>query len=142
MNEPHRGYISLGSLHAFDYYKELHLHDCRGFFSALVDSIQLNSMVFIATALQSFALGAGHSVEVAHYVRSWPFPTRLARRIKRNAGNESVWRATGPTQGRCLCEMHGEGDWDERRRVAVALREKYFTRHPVSHRPVRCRPFC
>src|SRR5258708_12114741 len=96
MNEPHRGYISLGSLHAFDYYKELHLHDCRGFFSALVDSIQLNSMVFIATALQSFALGAGHSVEVAHYVRSWPFPTSLALRTKRNTGTQTASRPTRP----------------------------------------------
>lgn len=95
------------------------------------------STLFIASALQSFALGAGHSVEVPHYVRSWPLPTRVSRRIKRNEENESVWRATGPTQGRCIWEMHGVWDWDEGNRVAVALRENYFKIHPITHRPVR-----
>ncbi|KAF8328906.1 glycoside hydrolase family 5 protein [Cantharellus anzutake] len=117
MNEPHRGYIGLESLHTFDYYTELHLHDCP-------------------TALQSFALGAGHSVEVVHYVRSWPFPTRPWRRARRNEENANVWRTSGPTQGRCLWEMHAVWDWDERKDAPVALRENYFWRHPVTHQPV------
>ncbi|CCO36209.1 putative glycosyl hydrolase YIR007W [Rhizoctonia solani AG-1 IB] len=48
MNEPHRGYVSVPSLHSFDYNTDLHLHDTPN-------------------ALQSFALGAGH----AEGVKAW-----------------------------------------------------------------------
>lgn len=65
MNEPHRGYISIPSLHEFNYTTDLHLHDTPN-------------------ALQSFALGAGCAVRIPHYIRSWPWPTCVGKNIVRN----------------------------------------------------------
>ncbi|KAL5636350.1 hypothetical protein ACGC1H_004983 [Rhizoctonia solani] len=111
MNEPHRGYVSIPSLHSFDYNTDLHLHDTPN-------------------ALQSFALGAGHAVRIPHYVRSWPWPTRIGKHVLRNEQGGRAWRADGPTQGKCVWEMHGVWGWDIKKREPVPLREHYFERHP------------
>ncbi|CAE7100847.1 unnamed protein product [Rhizoctonia solani] len=111
MNEPHRGYVSIPSLHSFDYNTDLHLHDTPN-------------------ALQSFALGAGHAVRIPHYVRSWPWPTRIGKHVLRNEQGVKAWRANGPTQGKCVWEMHGVWGWDIKKCEPVPLREHYFERHP------------
>ncbi|KAG8708128.1 hypothetical protein FRC09_001422 [Ceratobasidium sp. 395] len=111
MNEPHRGYISIPSLHGFDYATDLHLHDTPN-------------------ALQSFALGAGHAVHIPHYIRSWPFPTRIGKTVLRNQEGIKAWRADGPTKGQCIWEMHGVWGWDKKKKEGVPLRESYFRNHP------------
>ncbi|KAF9521115.1 glycoside hydrolase family 5 protein [Hydnum rufescens UP504] len=117
MNEPHQGYINLPSLHSFDYHTELHFHDAP-------------------SALQSFALGAGHPTSVAHYTRSWPLPTRCSHYILRNAAGTSVWRPGGPTGGRCIWEMHGVWGWDVKKKGPIVLREHYFNKHPDSGKEI------
>ncbi|KAG8760210.1 hypothetical protein FRC11_000765 [Ceratobasidium sp. 423] len=111
MNEPHRGYVSTPSLHSFDYNTDLHFHDTPN-------------------ALQSFALGAGHAVQIPHYVRSWPWPTRIGKHVLRNEQGVKAWRADGPTQGKCVWEMHGVWGWDVKKHEPVPLREGYFKKHP------------
>lgn len=117
MNEPHRGYISIPSLHEFDYTTDLHLHDTPN-------------------ALQSFALGAGHAVSIPHYVRSWPWPTRIGKHVLRNEEGVKAWRVEGPTKGKCVWEMHGVWGWDTSKREAVPLREGYFKKHPETGKEV------
>ncbi|KAF8595793.1 glycoside hydrolase family 5 protein [Ceratobasidium sp. AG-I] len=117
MNEPHRGYISIPSLHGFDYTTDLHLHDTPN-------------------ALQSFALGAGHAVRIPHYVRSWPWPTRVGKTVLRNQKEVKAWRADGPTQGQCVWEMHGVWGWDRSKKEGVPLREGYFKKHPETGKEV------
>ncbi|KAF8750382.1 Cellulase (glycosyl hydrolase family 5) [Rhizoctonia solani] len=111
MNEPHRGYVSIPSLHSFDYNTDLHLHDTPN-------------------ALQSFALGAGHAVRIPHYVRSWPWPTRIGKHVLRNQEGVKAWRENGPTQGKCIWEMHGVWGWDIKKSEPVPLREGYFKKNP------------
>ncbi|KAF8953069.1 hypothetical protein BDZ97DRAFT_635755 [Flammula alnicola] len=53
MNEPHRGYINVPSLHAFDYNTDLHLSH-------------------VPSAFESFQLGAGHPTLVSTWMRSFP----------------------------------------------------------------------
>ncbi|KAF8750383.1 Cellulase (glycosyl hydrolase family 5) [Rhizoctonia solani] len=108
MNEPHRGYVSIPSLHSFDYNTDLHLHDTPN-------------------ALQSFALGAGHAVRIPHYVRSWPWPTRIGSMCFET---KKAWRENGPTQGKCIWEMHGVWGWDIKKSEPVPLREGYFKKNP------------
>ncbi|QRV86919.1 Cellulase (glycosyl hydrolase family 5 protein) [Ceratobasidium sp. AG-Ba] len=117
MNEPHRGYVSIPSLHAFDYTTDLHLHDTPN-------------------ALQSFALGAGHAVAIPHYVRSWPFPTRVGKTVLRNEKGIKAWRTDGPTKGECVWEMHGVWGWDKKKKEGVPLRESYFKNHPQTGKEV------
>ncbi|OBZ77054.1 hypothetical protein A0H81_02987 [Grifola frondosa] len=92
MNEPHRGYVELQSLHAFDYNTDLHL-------------------AHVPTAFQSFMLML-------------------------NTARQRAWREDGPTQGRCLWEMHGVWGWDEKKDEGVVLRESYFKKHPMTGRKV------
>lgn len=108
LNEPHPGYVSLPSLHSFNYNTDLHLGPTP-------------------SALESFALGAGHAQDVALYERSWPFPTLKRGTVRLNKNGRRVWREDGPTKGRCLWEMMGVWGWDEEKKRAVALREKYFS---------------
>lgn len=138
MNEPHRGYVSIPSLHEFDYTTDLHLHDTPN-------------------ALQSFALGAGHAVPIPHYVRSWPWPTRVGKTVLRNQEGAPLlapflisfsdncssvgvkaWRADGPTKGQCVWEMHGVWGWDKSKKEGVPLREGYFKKHPETGKDVSC----
>ncbi|KAL6302254.1 glycoside hydrolase superfamily [Sparassis latifolia] len=117
MNEPHRGYIELQSMHEFDYNTDLHLGH-------------------VPTAIQSFMLGAGYPTEVGHWTRSWPFPTRLTSQKVINTSRQKAWRDDGPTEGRCLWEMHGVWGWDKIKNTSVVLRESYFKKHPMTGQKV------
>ncbi|KAI5119471.1 hypothetical protein M0805_007205 [Coniferiporia weirii] len=117
VNEPHRGYIETPSMHAFDYNTSLHL-------------------AYVPSALQSFALGAGHAVLVPYYSRSFPMPTKLTNHELMNTEKINVWRSDGPTAGACVWEMHGVWGWDKRKDEAVALRENYFVNHPMTGKKV------
>ncbi|SJL04818.1 uncharacterized protein ARMOST_08189 [Armillaria ostoyae] len=113
MNEPHRGYVELQSLHVFDYNTDLHL-------------------AHMPTAFESFQLGAGHPSEVAVYTRSFPMPTRKTSSAVLNTEGEKVWRPDGPSQGQCIWEMHGVWGWDVNKKEAVILRQNYFVKHPMT----------
>ncbi|EIW79596.1 glycoside hydrolase family 5 protein [Coniophora puteana RWD-64-598 SS2] len=111
MNEPHRGYIDLPSLHAFDYNTDLHLSH-------------------VPSAFQSFLLGAGHPTPVSIWTRSFPMPTRKTSSAILNPHGRSAWRADGPTRGRCVWEAHGVWGWDKVKDEGVVLRESYFKKDP------------
>ncbi|KAK0458583.1 glycoside hydrolase [Desarmillaria tabescens] len=113
MNEPHRGYVELQSLHVFDYNTDLHL-------------------AHMPTAFESFQLGSGHPTEVAVYTRSFPMPTRKTSSAILNTEGEKVWRPDGPSQGQCIWEMHGVWGWDVNKKEGVILRENYFVKHPMT----------
>ncbi|KAI0649639.1 glycoside hydrolase [Trametes meyenii] len=117
MNEPHRGYVELQSMHAFDYNTDLHLGH-------------------VPTAFQSFMLGAGHPTAVGHWTRSFPLPTRLTSQRVINTAGQKAWRDDGPTQGKCLWELHGVWGWDQKKDEGVVLRENYFKRNPDSGKEV------
>ncbi|KAJ7243602.1 glycoside hydrolase [Mycena haematopus] len=113
MNEPHRGYIDLKSLHEFDYNTDLHLS-------------------YVPSPFQSFQLGAGHPTSVSFWSRSFPMPTSKTSEAVLNTGGRKAWRPDGPTLGECLWAMHGVWGWDRNKDVAVVLRENYFSKHPLS----------
>ncbi|KAG2006941.1 cytoplasmic protein [Coprinopsis cinerea AmutBmut pab1-1] len=117
MNEPHRGYIELPSLHSFDYNTDLHL-------------------AHVPSAFQSFQLGAGHPTEVPHYERSFPWPTKLTGNTLVNANGVKAWREDGPTNGKCIWELHNVWGWDQKKNEAVILREGYFLVHPKTKEKV------
>ncbi|KAJ3722722.1 glycoside hydrolase family 5 protein [Lentinula guzmanii] len=117
MNEPHRGYVEVPSLHYFDYNTDLHL-------SA------------VPSAFESFQLGAGHPTEVAVWTRSFPMPTRKTGRAVLNVDKRKVWKEDGPTKGQCLWEMHGVWGWDKNKNAAIVLRESYFEKHPTNGKKI------
>ena len=75
---------------------------------------------------QSFLLGAGHPTRVAHWTRSFPLPTRRTSSAVLNPAGARVWRADGPTQGRCVWEMHGVWGWDRKKEEGVVLLDQWF----------------
>ena len=81
-------------------------------------------------------LGAGHPTTVGFWTRSFPMPTRLTSQRVLNTAGQKAWRPDGPTEGKWLWEMHGEGGWDQRKGEGVVLRENYFKRDPQSGRDV------
>ena len=91
----------------------------------------------VASALQSFALGAGHSMLVPHYSRSFPMPTKLTSHEWVNEKEVSIWSPEGPTGGQCLWEWHGVWGWDRSKKEAIVLRENYFVKHPMTGKEVR-----
>ncbi|KAG8216122.1 glycoside hydrolase family 5 protein [Butyriboletus roseoflavus] len=117
MNEPHRGYINIPSLHTFDYSTDLHLSH-------------------VPSAFQSFMLGSGYPTLVSHWTRSFPMPTRMTSHNVLNSDKHSAWRHDGPTRGKCVWGMHGVWGWDKTKSEGVVLRENYFAKHPVSGRKV------
>ncbi|EIN14712.1 glycoside hydrolase [Punctularia strigosozonata HHB-11173 SS5] len=117
MNEPHRGYVELKSLHEFVYETDLHLSH-------------------VPSAMQSFLLGSGHPTRVGHWTRSFPMPTRLTGSEVLNPHGKTCWRADGPTSGQCIWEMHGVWGWDKRKDEGVVLRESYFVKHPMTGKKV------
>ncbi|TBU47753.1 glycoside hydrolase family 5 protein [Dichomitus squalens] len=117
MNEPHRGYIELQSMHAFDYNTDLHLGH-------------------VPTAFQSFMLGSGHPTTVGVWTRSFPMPTRLTSQAVLNTAGQKAWLDNGPTQGKCLWELHGVWGWDQKKNEGVVLRENYFKRDPETGREI------
>ncbi|KAJ3764474.1 glycoside hydrolase family 5 protein [Lentinula raphanica] len=117
MNEPHRGYVEVPSLHYFDYNTDLHL-------SA------------VPSAFESFQLGAGHPTEVSVWTRSYPMPTRKTGSAVLNMEMRKVWKEDGPTKGQCLWEMHGVWGWDKNKNTAIVLRENYFKKHPTTGKKI------
>ncbi|KAF8183088.1 glycoside hydrolase [Mycena galopus ATCC 62051] len=117
MNEPHRGYVELKSLHEWDYNTDLHLG-------------------VIPSAFQSFQLGAGHPTTVPFYTRSFPMPTRKTSEVVLNKGRVKAWRADGPTKGECVWAAHGVWGWDTAKDVGVVLKENYFVKHPLNGKEI------
>ncbi|PPQ65139.1 hypothetical protein CVT24_003229 [Panaeolus cyanescens] len=117
MNEPHRGYINVPSLHSFDYNTDLHLSH-------------------VPSAFQSFQLGAGHPTLVSTWTRSFPMPTRHTSTTLLNTAKVKAWRQDGPTSGRCLWEYHDVWRWSNKSNKAVSLREHYFSVHPDTGKQV------
>ncbi|KAH7928854.1 glycoside hydrolase family 5 protein [Leucogyrophana mollusca] len=117
MNEPHRGYIDLPSLHAFDYNTDLHLSH-------------------VPTAFESFMLGSGFPTTVSHWTRSFPMPTRKTSTSVLNSASRKAWRPDGPTEGKCVWEMHGVWGWDLSKNEGVVLRESYFVKDPMTGQKV------
>ncbi|KJA23943.1 glycoside hydrolase family 5 protein [Hypholoma sublateritium FD-334 SS-4] len=117
MNEPHRGYINVPSLHSFDYNTDLHLSH-------------------VPSAFESFQLGAGHPTLVSTWTRSFPMPTKHTSHTLLNTSKTKAWRPDGPTQGRCLWEYHDVWRWNNVTDKAVPLRENYFRQHPDSGRKI------
>ncbi|KAJ6520077.1 glycoside hydrolase [Mycena sanguinolenta] len=113
MNEPHRGYIDLKSLHEFDYNTDLHL-------------------AYVPSPFQSYQLGAGHPTSVSFWSRSFPMPTTKTSEAVLNTSGRKAWRSDGPTVGECVWAMHGVWGWDRNKNVAVVLRENYFVKHPLN----------
>lgn len=135
MNEPHRGYVEQKSLNQFVYETDLHLSVVRA--SRTFFLIARALILRPASAFESFLLGAGHPTTVGYWTRSFPFPTRRTSERLLNPERKTVWRADGPTQGRCLWEMHGVWGWDRTKDLGVVLREGYFMRDPMGSREVR-----
>ena len=94
----------------------------------------------LASAFQSFTLGAGHTTTVPHYTRTFPWPTRLTSATTRNLNGRKAWSDTGPTDGQCLWELHGVWGWDNRKQEGVILRENYFAKSPIDGHEVRIVP--
>lgn len=117
MNEPHRGYIDLSSLHKFDYNTDLHLGN-------------------VPSAFQSFLLGAGHPTTVDCWTRSFPMPTKRTGQQLLNPKGRKAWREDGPTHGQDLWEMHGVWEWDSAKNAGAVLREEYFMSDPATGRRV------
>ncbi|KAG5635943.1 hypothetical protein H0H81_009592 [Sphagnurus paluster] len=117
MNEPHRGYTDLPSLHSFDYNTDLHL-SCT------------------PSAFESFQLGAGHPTEVGVWTRSFPMPTRKTGTAKLNPEGRKVWRPDGPSQGKCIWELHNVWGWSDAKDEAVVLRENYFINNPATGKKI------
>lgn len=110
MNEPHPGYIGLPTIDEWNYNTDLHLGA-------------------YPSPLQGFALGAGHATSVPVYTRSWPYPTRLSGRETLNKDGVRVWRADGPSAGKCPWEREGVWSYSSDRGRPVALQEDYFTKN-------------
>lgn len=90
----------------------------------------------LASAFQSFMLGAGYPTNVPHYTRSFPMPTRLTSHGVINTAGKKVWREDGPTGGKCLWELHGVWGWDLNKKEGVVLRENYFVKDPNNGKKV------
>ncbi|KAJ2925710.1 hypothetical protein H1R20_g11384, partial [Candolleomyces eurysporus] len=116
MNEPHRGYLEIPSLHSFDYNTDLHLSH-------------------VPSAFQSFQLGAGYPTQVPFYTRSFPMPTKLSGHTLLNANRIKAWKDDGPTKGKCVWQMHSVWEWDYRKNEGVVLQENYFRVHPATKEP-------
>ena len=81
-------------------------------------------------------LGAGHPTAVGHWTRSFPMPTRLTSQRVINTAGQKAWLNDGPTQGKCLWEMHGVWGWDQKKNEGVVLRESYFKQDPATGKEV------
>ena len=122
-------------MHGFDYNTDLHLGPIRMLSHVIVCLTALTHET--ASALQSFMLGAGYPTEVGVWTRSFPMPTRLTSKEVLNQDGRKAWHPDGPTQGRCVWEMHGVWGWDVNKNEGVVLRENYFVRHPMTNKKVR-----
>ena len=134
MNEPHRGYIDLPSLHEFDYKTDLHLSHVRAYRPHRSDPLRTHPS--LASAFQSFMLASGYPTSVGYWTRSFPLPTRRTTHNILNPMGRKAWRQDGPTGGKCVWEMHGVWGYDLVRKEGVVLRENYFVKHPMTGKKV------
>ncbi|KAJ7590950.1 cytoplasmic protein [Mycena floridula] len=111
-NEPHPGYINLGSLHGFDYNTDLHLSFLR--------HLNPSNWVMAWPTL------------VSEWTRSFPMPTRKTSAAVIDPKGRRAWRADGPSNGECIWKMHGVWAYDTTKKQSVVLRESYFSRHPMT----------
>ncbi|KAJ3105467.1 hypothetical protein HDU97_008083 [Phlyctochytrium planicorne] len=112
INEPHYGYIGLPSIHRFDPLTTLHFGP-------------------FPSALQSFALGSGKSLEVDNWVQSWPHPTRKSGKKRLNEEEISAWM-----DGRsCIWRDHGVWDLDANGNPFTNCPD-YFAKHPVTGKKI------
>lgn len=135
INEPHRGYISLHSPHAWDLTADL-------------------AIGYFPSALQSWALGSGHSIKVPHYSPSFPVTSISHTVLLSPPGARSAWlplpstpdySPPSPTRSivgvrsetaGCIWEEHGVWKFDKNRGEfgePVALKMEYFRRFPRDH---------
>jgi hypothetical protein len=99
-------------------------------------SVSASNLPFVASAFQSFLLGSGHPTRVPFWSRSFPVPTRLTSYGILNSIGRKAWLSDGPTQGKCLWELHGVWGWDLNKNEGVVLRENYFVKHPTTGKKV------
>src|ERR1700733_15253429 len=86
------------------------------------------STLIAASTFQSSMLGSGHPTLVPHWTRSFPMLTRLTSHSVLKSAGRKAWREDGPTEGKCLWEMHGVWGWDLKKDEGVVLRENYFVK--------------
>ncbi|KAK7680349.1 hypothetical protein QCA50_016589 [Cerrena zonata] len=63
-------------------------------------------------------------------------PSKQTSTVTLNPDGRKVWNPAGPSNGKCIWEMHGVWGWDERKKEGIVLRENYFKRHPMSGKDV------
>ena len=95
-----------------------------------------NSSLFPASAFQSFMLASGYPTSVGYWTRSFPFPTRRTAYNVLNPMGRKAWRKDGPTNEKCVWEMHGVWGYDVLKKEGVVLRENYFVKHPMTGKKV------
>jgi hypothetical protein len=59
-------------------------------------------------------------------------PTAKTGSVLLNPDGRKVWRVDGPSEGKCIWELHGVWGWDLQKNEGVVLRENYFNRHPMT----------
>ena len=91
---------------------------------------------FPASAFQSFMLASGYPTSVGFWTRTFPFPTRRTAYNVLNPMGRKAWRKDGPTNGKCVWEMHGVWGYDLLKKEGVVLRENYFVKHPMTGKKV------
>jgi hypothetical protein len=85
-----------------------------------------------SNALESMALGDGHSLEIPYYIPSFPQPTKIARYELVNKAKERAWAKDKP----CIWREHGVWEWDEKSQRPVPLRQSYFSNNPQTGQPI------
>ncbi|SCZ96082.1 BZ3500_MvSof-1268-A1-R1_Chr8-1g09992 [Microbotryum saponariae] len=107
MNEPHPGYIGVHSPYSFNLKKDL-------------------AIGHFPTAVQSWALGAGHSVLIDHYGPSFPVTAVTHQTLISPPKGITAWKEGAE----CVWKEQGVWAWDEKKKEALALRIEYFNQHP------------
>ncbi|BGP55967.1 hypothetical protein JCM8202v2_003574 [Rhodotorula sphaerocarpa] len=123
MNEPHRGYIELLSPYSWDFNTDL-------------------AIGYFPSAVQSWALGTGHSVLIPHYIPSFPVTAVSHHVLLRAPRRRTAWldsaspaykKLPASTTG-CLWAEHGVWQWmPDRGEVGegIVLKMEYFRRFPA-----------
>ena len=69
-------------------------------------------------------MGAGHTTPgVAHYARSFPWPTRVSHTVTANPSGANVW-----SSGACPWEKEAVWRWSDAKGRAMAMQEDYFAK--------------
>ncbi|KAF9913835.1 hypothetical protein BX616_009476 [Lobosporangium transversale] len=108
MNEPHHGYIGLENLKKYDFNSNLFFGDCP-------------------SALEGFALGAGMTLPIEVWVKSWPMPTKKHKTRLINEEKESAW-----FDGECLWKQHGVWSVNPKTGQPQVDKPNYFSKHPIT----------